>query len=59
MQGEVLNKKSCESLEQAAQKDCGCFVPGVPDRVGSDTGQPGLVPDLEVGVPAWGREVGT
>ena len=46
-------------LEQAALKDSGFFVSGgVPDQVGWDPGQPGLVPDLEVGVPSWGGAVG-
>ena len=47
-------------LEQAAQRGCGCFIPGGvqgQDRWGPE--QPGLVSDLEVGGPACGRGVGT
>jgi len=43
-------------LEQAAQKGCGSPIPGgVQDQDGWSPGQPGLVPDLEVGGPACGR----
>ena len=43
-------------LAQAAQRGCGCPVPGgVQGQVGRGPGQPGLVPDLEVGGPAYGR----
>ena len=49
-----------EVLAQAAQRGFGCPIPeGVQDRFGWGTGQPGLVPDLEVGGPACGRGVGT
>ena len=52
MSGEVLCRGSCELLEQAAQLRCGCSFPGgVEDQVGWGPGQPGLVPDLEVGHP--------
>jgi len=40
-------------LEQAVQSGYGCPIPeGVEDQVGWSPGQPGLIPDLEVGVPA-------
>jgi len=43
-------------MEQAAQRGCGCSVPGgVQGQVGWGPGQPGLVPDLEVGGSACGR----
>ena len=39
-------------LEQAAQRGCGCPIPGgVQDQVGWSPGLPGLVPDLEIGGP--------
>jgi len=42
-----------EVLEQAAQRGCGCPVPGgVQGQAGWGTGQPGLV-NGEVGGPAW------
>jgi len=45
-----------ESLEQAAQRSCGCLVPeSVQGQVGGGFEQPGLVE----GVPAHGRGVGT
>ena len=45
-------------LEQAAQRDCGCSVPGgVQDQIVWGHGQPGLVPDMEVGVPAMVGEL--
>jgi len=47
-------------LEQAAQKGCGSPIPGgVQDQDGWSPGQPGLVPDLEVGGPACGGGFGT
>ena len=50
----VLHRESGEVLEHAAQRGYGCSVlGGVPDQVGRGHGQPGLVPDLEVGDP-WG-----
>ena len=59
-QVEVLYRNSGEVLEHAAQRGSGCSVPGgAQDEVGWGPGQPGLVPDLEVGDPACGREVGT
>jgi len=49
-----------KQLEQAAQRGCGCPIPGaVQDQVGWDRGQPGLGPDLEVRGPACGTRVGT
>ena len=49
-----------EVLEQAAQRGCGCPVPeGVEGLFAWGPGQPGLVPDLEVGVPACGGGVVT
>ena len=59
-QGEVFYRGSGEALAQAAQRAYGCPITGgVQDQVGCDPGQPGLVPDLEVGGPACSREVGT
>ena len=44
-------------LEQAAQRGCGCPIPGgVQGQVGWGPGQPGLVLDMEVGSPACNRE---
>jgi len=41
-------------------KSSGCSIPGgVQDEVGWGPGQPGLVPDPEVGDPVCGRGVGT
>ena len=59
-QGEVLYRESCEVLEQASQRSCGYSVPGdVQGQVGWGPGQPGLLPDLEVGGPVYDRGVGT
>jgi len=44
-----------ETLEQVAQRSCGCPLPGSVHQVGWGFEQPGLVE----GVPAHGREVGT
>ena len=45
--------ESGEVLQQAAQRGCGCPVPGgVQGQVGWGPGQPGLV-NGEVGGPAW------
>ena len=47
-------------LKQAVQRGCGCPIPGaIKDQVEWSPGQPGLVPNLEVGGPACGRGVGT
>ena len=44
-------------MEQAAQNGCGCPNPGGDQgQVGWSPGQPGLVPDLEVGGPACGLD---
>ena len=46
-------------LERAAQRGCGCPVPGgAQSQVGWGPGQPGLVLDMENGSPAFDREVG-
>ena len=43
-------------LEQAAQRGCGCPIPGgVQGQAGWGPGQPGLVLIVEVGGPACGR----
>ena len=56
---EVLYCESGEVLEQAAQRGCGCPIPGgVQGQVGWGPGQPGLVLDTEVGGSACGRGVG-
>ena len=45
-------------LERAAQRGCGCLVPGgVQGQVGWGPGQPGLVLNVEIGGPACGREL--
>ena len=42
-------------MEQVAKKSCGCPIPGgVQGQVGWGPGQPGLVPDLVVGIIACG-----
>ena len=59
--GEVLyyEYESGEVLARAAQRGCGCPIPGgVQGQVGWGPGQPGLVPDLEVGGPACCRGFG-
>ena len=46
-------------LEQAAQRDCGCPIPGgVQGQVGRGPGQPGLVLNVEVGGCVRSRGVG-
>ena len=56
----MLHRRGGEVLEQAAQRGCGCSVPGgVQGQVGWSPGLPGLVPDLEVGGPACGGGVGS
>ena len=58
-QGEVLYYESGKELEQAAQRGCGCPVPGgVQGQVGWGPRQPGLVLNVEVGDPACCRGVG-
>ena len=55
----LLYQESDEVLEQAAQRGCGCPIPGgVHGQVGWGPGQPGLVLDMEIGSSAHGREVG-
>ena len=47
-------------LEQAAQRGCGCPVPGgVQGQIGQGPGQPSLVLSVEIGGPAcdWGLEI--
>ena len=52
---EILPCEGGEALAQAAQRSCGCPLPGrVQGQVGWGFGQPGLVE----GVPACGRGVG-
>ena len=46
-------QESGEVLEQAAQRGCGCSIPGgVQGQVGWSPGQPGIVLNVEVGGPA-------
>ena len=54
-----LPPKSGQALERAAQRGCGCSIPGgVQGQVGWGLRQPGLVLDMEVGSPASGGGVG-
>ena len=49
----VLYYESGEVLEQAAQRSCGCLIPGgVQSQFGWGPGQPGLGLNVEVGGPA-------
>jgi len=60
MSGDVLYRESGEVLKQAAQRGCGCSIPGgVQSQAGSGPEQLGLVPVLEVGGPACGCGIGT
>jgi len=53
---EILPHEGGEALAQAAQRSCGCSLPGrVQGQVGWSSEQPGLVEN----VPAHGRGVGT
>ena len=45
-------------LKQAAQRGSGCLVPGSSRPGWMGPGQPGLVPDLNVGGLVYGRGVG-
>jgi len=46
-------------LERAAQRGCGCPVPGgVQGQIGWGHGQPGLVLNVEVGNPACVSGIG-
>jgi len=57
---EFLYRESGKVLEHTAQKGCGCPDPvGIQNQVEWGPGQPGLVPDLEDGRPACGREFRT
>ena len=59
-QREGLHRENDDVLEQAAQRSCGCSMHGVvQDQFGWGPGQPGLVPDVEVGDPSCGRGVET
>jgi len=56
----VLYYESGEVLEQAAQRSCGCLIPGgVQSQFGWGPGQSNLVLDLVVDNPASGRGIGT
>ena len=58
LKSRALYQESGEVLEQAAQRGCGCPIPGgVQGQVGWGPGQPSPVLDLEVGGPACGRGV--
>ena len=57
--GEIVDQDSGEVLAQAAQRGCGCPIPGdVQGQVGWGPGQPGLVLSVKVGSPACGGRVG-
>ena len=52
----MLHPEGGDALEQAAQGDCGCPIPGgIQGQAGCGSGQPGLV----VGDPAQSRGVET
>ena len=56
----LINDIDKVHLQYSAQRSCGCSVSrSVQDHVGWDSEQLGLVPDLEVGGPAYGRMNGT
>ena len=60
MSGEVFHREDGEVLEQVAQRECGCPIPGgVQGQAGWGRGQPDLVLDPVVGNPTCGREIGT
>lgn len=49
-----------ERMEKAAQRGCGCLIPGgIQGQVGWGSGQSDPVLDLVVGSPACSRGVGT
>ena len=53
---EIFYNDGAETLEEVAQRGCGCPIPGsVQGQVGWGFEQPGLVKN----VPACGRGVGT
>jgi len=55
-QEEIPHREGGEALAQAAQRSCGCPLPGrVQGQVGWTSEHPGVVED----VPAHGRGVGT
>ena len=57
---EIFYREVGEALAQAAQRGCGCPMPGgVQGQVGWGPRQPDLVPDVVVGTPAQSRGVGT
>ena len=59
MSGGRFFTESGEVLAQAAQRGCGCPIPGgVQDWAGWGPGEPGLVVHVEFGSPACGRGVG-
>ena len=46
-------------LKQAAQRGCGCPIPGdIQGQAGWGLGQPGLVLNGEIGCPACGGGIG-
>ena len=54
-QGKVFTEGG-EALAQAAQRGCGCHIPGgVHSQVGWGPGQPVPMPNLMVGNPAHSR----
>jgi len=56
---EIFYREVGEALAQAAQRGCGCPMPGgVQGQVGWGPGQPDLVPDVVVGTPACSWEGG-
>jgi len=60
MSGDIFHWEGDEALAQAAQRSCGCPIPGgAQGQVGWSPGQPCLVPDLEVGDSACGKGVRT
>ena len=59
IRGGVLHRESGEVLAQAAQRGCGCPIPGgVQGQVGWGPGQPALVLDMDVGGRSYSRGVG-
>ena len=56
----IFHWEGGKALEQAAQRCCGCPIPGgIQDQVQWGHGQLIFVPDLVVGNPAHSRSVGT
>jgi len=55
-----LGPSYCTILEEAAQRGCGCLVPGnVQGQVGWGTGQPDLALDIVISNPACSRGIET